>query len=78
MKLHPIRGGAAAATLSLALCLSPAIAAIVTFESVALPPAGYQNGSEGVDHFTTITNLRTDLGLVSPFPIIPIPSPPVT
>lgn len=51
MKSHPFRVSAVAGTFALALSLHAATAAVVNFDSVVLPPAGYQNGSLPTDNF---------------------------
>ncbi len=52
MKPHPLRVAAAAGAIASVLGLHTATAAVVTFESVTLPAAGYQNGSGPSDNFS--------------------------
>jgi hypothetical protein len=51
MKHHKL--GAAALAAAYALILNSTTAAVVTFESVSLPPAGYWNGSDGGPDITS-------------------------
>lgn len=51
MKYQTRRVSAVAGTVALLFNLNPAVAAVVTFESVPLPAIGYQNGSNAADDF---------------------------
>ena len=52
MNPHPFRVSATAGAIAFVLSLHTATAAVVTFESVTLPAAGYQNGSGLSDNFS--------------------------